>query len=459
MVGEPSRSTNGQTSLILHLAGAVLAAMLMLSGAQISAAADRVLTAVDPRDSDLLSSYPREMRNSIFTIYSIFDGDYLGKAPAEIVKHDLRRHGSGHLFLGVYELMADGSEEQAWDHIRRAQQYRSVQSLLLIGYAFEHGLAGYHRNLDYAEGNFRNAAKADYYRAPGTRAGTAIASKVPNHQSANQLAKFLRRHPDRQSSTGEADMIDEKSKRLWIGALNIRVNGVNTATEAPDDEQANRIVDYFLKQTEEEYSRLAETRLELANAFAVGPLLHEFSSSHHSAFKLRESVFREFPEQYGRDMSVNAVLGSHYLNGEGVELDIPRSVMHFRIAAEEGDVVSAINFAVVTSKHEGVGIERNGKEILALLLPFTSRFETLSARHRANVAYTIGIIHGNGHEVSVDTRAYYLWTRLGLDFESRQGARKLMDDAHAKMTAAQLRTHEEAYQAFRQKLGLGRNDQ
>ena len=31
MVGEPSRSTNGQTSLILHLAGAVLAAMLMLS--------------------------------------------------------------------------------------------------------------------------------------------------------------------------------------------------------------------------------------------------------------------------------------------------------------------------------------------------------------------------------------------------------------------------------------------
>ena len=31
MVGESSRSTNGRTSLILHLAGAVLAAMLMLS--------------------------------------------------------------------------------------------------------------------------------------------------------------------------------------------------------------------------------------------------------------------------------------------------------------------------------------------------------------------------------------------------------------------------------------------
>ena len=37
MVGEPSRSTNGQTSLIPHLAGAVLAAMLMLSAGTVRA--------------------------------------------------------------------------------------------------------------------------------------------------------------------------------------------------------------------------------------------------------------------------------------------------------------------------------------------------------------------------------------------------------------------------------------
>jgi len=413
-----------------------------------------IVTRIETSKAPVLLGYPYQLRKAVIEYYNSGQRNYEGAAFSDITQpsHTDATRGANYLFLGLYKLLRGDPEDEVWDDIRLAREHGSVDAMVMFGHAFEHGLAGYSRDLDLAEKNFRRAGASTWKRV-NTPVGKK--SQTPNHFNKFQLERFLLDHPDRRLSTDEAKTIGNNATDLLVAAINSMHFHGGKVPKAPESARdAKWIVEHLLQP---DLIDVAFFRLAVAEYFNRQPALNRFADSRRHAFRLRESVYREFPD-YERQSGLNFDLATHYAFGEGTDKDMARAIFHYRVAAEEGEVVAAVNLSVFRSNNEP-DIDWEGQEPLPLLLPFADRFDEFSAKRSADVAFMIGVLYGNGYGTPVNDEANYLWTRLGLDFEARPGPAKTINEFHATLTESRMKEHEEAYEAFRLKLGLERADQ
>lgn len=424
---------------------AVLGIMSLTAGADDTGLLSRNL---DPHESALLLSYPQEMRDNAYTFYVTGVEDYAGMTRDEIVERTGPTHGESYLILGLHRMMVDGSEDEVWDDIRKAREHGSLDAMMLFGHAFENGVAGYRRDLDLAEKNFRNASAPMWKRGAG-EGGRAV--KSPNHGNKFQLVEFLNRHPDRQLNPDEAEIVEKNAAKLLIGTINMNVNGAKLLDGPKSDQEADSIARHLIGVDS------PELRLKIANYFMSGPVLDQFKDSGANAFRLRESVFREFPEEYGSDPSLNAALMTHFLHGNGTAKSMDGVARHIRILAETGDIDAIVDLANLTLNNVG-GIERDGRTVIELLTPLMAPESGASKAQRGRAAEMIGNVYDHAINVEFDFPAAYNWYRLAADLGRGKGLDAFIDETHGKMTSQERAEYEQAYQAFRQELGLGRTD-
>ena len=413
-----------------------------------------IVTKIETSKAPVFVGYPYQVRKAVIEYYNSGQRKYEGVAISDITQpsHTDATRGANYLFLGLYRLLLGDPEDEVWDNIRLAREHGSVDAMVMFGHAFEHGLAGYRRDLNLAEKNFRRAGASTWKRV---NAPVGKKRQFPNYFNKFQLERFLLDHPDRRLSPDEAKTVGNNAADLLVAYLNLHVHGGKVPKAPESARDAERIIEHLLQP---DLIDVAFFRLAVAEYFNRQPALDRFADSHRYAFRLRESVYREFPDEYARHSGLNFDLATHYAFGEGTDKDMARAIFHYRVAAEEGSVVAAVNLSVFRSNNE-TDIDWEGQEPLPLLLTFADRFAEFSAKRSADIAFMIGVLYGNGYGTPVNDEGNYLWTRLGLDFEARPGPAKTINEFHATLTEPRMKEHEEAYEAFRLKLGLEGTDQ
>jgi len=125
--------------------------------------------------------------------------------------------------------------------------------------------------------------------------------------------------------------------------------------------------------------------------------------------------------------SYQCMLGYKYLDGDGVEKNIPEAVKWFKLAAGNGDVYAA--YTLGKTFHEGDGIPQDYAEAMKW-------FRLAAEMGDANSQYRVAEMYQSGTGIEKDYVAAYAW--LSLAIGNGANKRGIRDNLERDMNASQI---------------------
>ena len=125
--------------------------------------------------------------------------------------------------------------------------------------------------------------------------------------------------------------------------------------------------------------------------------------------------------------SYQCMLGYKYLDGDGVEKNIPEAIKWFKLAAGNGDVYAA--YTLGKTFHSGDGIAQDYAEAMKW-------FRVAAELGDANSQYRVADMYQNGTGIDKDYVAAYAW--LSLAIGNGANKRGIRDNLERDMNASQI---------------------
>jgi TPR repeat protein len=125
--------------------------------------------------------------------------------------------------------------------------------------------------------------------------------------------------------------------------------------------------------------------------------------------------------------SYQCMLGYKYLDGDGVEKNIPEAVKWFKLAAGNGDVYAA--YTLGKTFHDGDGMPQDYTEAMKW-------FRVAAELGDANSQYRVAEMYEHGTGIEKDYVAAYAW--LSLAIGNGANKRGIRDTLERDMSASQI---------------------
>ena len=179
-----------------------------------------------------------------------------------------------------------------------------------------------------------------------------------------------------------------------------------------------------------------------APAVPAGPLEDGVAAYREKAYAKAAELWRPLAES--GDAAAQYLLGSLYVEGNGVEQDDAKALLWFQRAADQGDAAAQYN--VGASYAGGRGVEKSYTDA-------AKWFRRAADQGVAFAQLNLGLLYAAGNGVAQDNIEALKWLELaffGLPAGSaRSDVARAMTDVTAKMTSEQIREAKQRERAWK----------